>query len=381
MLLPGSIMRFTSIALFLSVTATLVQGFSVSILQGSRRLSSSTSRWDAPSADRDEMETTTTQSNPLQSLEDARHEFEQAWRQSTQPSSIGCTSPNFPVMTSIARQRMELEIQLLQQLLPTEAEKEEQRHVIPMSDHKDDYYVFADREAPNNDNDRKAIDALEELWMTEGGGARIRQDFIGQSSTKKEEDDDGQYVPDVTMYVNMIQQMERGGVSSGLRQEEQILHHLCQANPEQWADVHVRYALLLYYQGRTVESYHAALDALAIKPWHFEAYQVLVQLSLRHPLFRSESYAQNRADNDDDDTDHVDRQCFASALRYARRGMPRNRYSHRRKEWVEWATEKAKQQFHQMEQATQDYYDTCDLSTVEDNEQPKDGSDNENVWQ
>jgi hypothetical protein len=68
--------------------------------------------------------------------------------------------------------------------------------------------------------------------------------------------------------------------SPGMRYEEGRLRQMIRQFPT-WAEPRARLALLLFFQGRTHDSHDAALDTLCLKPWHFEIYPLLVLLSLR----------------------------------------------------------------------------------------------------
>jgi hypothetical protein len=68
--------------------------------------------------------------------------------------------------------------------------------------------------------------------------------------------------------------------SPGMRYEEGRLLEMIRDYPT-WAEPRARLALLFFFQGRTRDSYTAALETLQLKPWHFEIYPLLVLLSLR----------------------------------------------------------------------------------------------------
>lgn len=122
-----------------------------------------------------------------------------------------------PPLTSVERQRRQVELQLIDSL----------------------------RESDD------ALDELMHLWITERDA---------ESAT-------------------MILQMQES-CSKGLVEEEWALREMMTRYPT-WAEPVIRFATVLYYKGRTEESYEVALQALRLKPWHYEAPQLLVLLALR----------------------------------------------------------------------------------------------------
>lgn len=68
--------------------------------------------------------------------------------------------------------------------------------------------------------------------------------------------------------------------SEGLVDEEAQLRAMIRDH-EQWAEPRVRLATLLFFKGRTAEAYQTALEARRVKPWHFELCPLLIMLSLR----------------------------------------------------------------------------------------------------
>jgi hypothetical protein len=126
--------------------------------------------------------------------------------------------------------------------------------------------------------------------------------------------------------------------SAGLVEEERLLRQMVERHPT-WTEPVLRLATLLYYKGRTEESYQMAIDALELKPWHIEAPQLLVLLSLRN-------------------------QDVGQALYWARRGLPplrgdapedRAPSSHRRQRWVERALGQAQEQLVEAELAIEEF--------------------------
>jgi tetratricopeptide (TPR) repeat protein len=107
--------------------------------------------------------------------------------------------------------------------------------------------------------------------------------------------------------------------SPGLEREQAILTEMLEAYPT-WVENQVRLATLLYYKGETQQSRQIVRDALKIKPWHFEAVQLLVMLALR--------------DGD-----------LGKAIVVARQSLP-PLGSKRRDKWVNGAVREAKAQYH-----------------------------------
>lgn len=143
------------------------------------------------------------------------------------------------------------------------------------------------------------------------------------------------YEPNCVDAAAALQAMENE-CSEGLVVEHATLHDLMQAFPT-WAEPRVRLATLLFFKGETHASYAMALEAMQMKPWHFEIYSLLVMLSLRE-------------------------QNLGQALYWSRRGLPPIRYESdgetihnntRRTAWVAWAVRLAQEQLNDAERATQ----------------------------
>lgn len=118
--------------------------------------------------------------------------------------------------------------------------------------------------------------------------------------------------------------------SDGLVEEEKALKAMVDRNPH-WAEPRVRLATLLFFKGRTEESYRVALEARELKPWHFEICPLLIMLSLRQ-------------------------QDMGRALFWARLGLPSLKEegpNQRRKEWIKRSVELATEQLRQAERATE----------------------------
>jgi len=118
--------------------------------------------------------------------------------------------------------------------------------------------------------------------------------------------------------------------SSGLLVEQQQLKRMIETHPS-WAEPYARLATLLFYKGRTQESYNMVLKAVELKPWHFECYTLLIMLSLRQ-------------------------QDLGQALYWARQSLLPFREggkNRRRQEWVDTALQQAAKQWRDAEKAMQ----------------------------
>jgi len=143
--------------------------------------------------------------------------------------------------------------------------------------------------------------------------------------------------------------------SSGLVREERELRRMIDENPH-WAEPRVRLAALYFFKGETDESYRTALEAQKIKPWHFEIVPLLIMLSLRQ-------------------------EDMSQALFWARSGLPHLRDgrppSKRRREWVDRAVAKAREQWEEAERATEAFLS----GNANHNDDASAGSKKEEMWQ
>lgn len=71
-----------------------------------------------------------------------------------------------------------------------------------------------------------------------------------------------------------------GDCSPGLFHERAILEAITRDYPS-WAEPQMRLGALLYYKGETEQARELAMGTLQLKPWHFEAYQLLILLALQ----------------------------------------------------------------------------------------------------
>lgn len=71
-----------------------------------------------------------------------------------------------------------------------------------------------------------------------------------------------------------------GEVSPGLFHERRVLEAITRDYPS-WAEPQMRLGALLYYKGETEHAKQLAIRTLNLKPWHFEAYQLMILLSLQ----------------------------------------------------------------------------------------------------
>lgn len=209
--------------------------------------------------------------NDMEDLQKKRGEFEELMKDQSLMTPKQQNQPSFPIMTTAGRRRRELEIDLLTSMKESD----------------------------------DGVDELMHLWLYE-------------------------HTVDEAM---MLESME-DQCSPGLVEEQRTLKRMIQENPH-WAEPRVRLATLLFFKGETQESHHVAIEAMNIKPWHFEIYQLLVMLALRQ-------------------------RDMGQALFWARSGLPQLRQNsksnnRKRKEWVERHIKLAHEQWQQAEQATEDY--------------------------
>jgi tetratricopeptide (TPR) repeat protein len=128
-----------------------------------------------------------------------------------------------------------------------------------------------------------------------------------------------------------LQEMELGGCSPGLVREEEQLRAMIQRYGMEWVEPMSRLAVLLFTKGRLSEAMDLVQKVLEIKPWHFEAGQLLVIMLLREGDYNN-------------------------ALRAARSYMLPNFNDHtdsrRRKRWVRDKVNQARGLFRQALEAT-----------------------------
>lgn len=255
--------------------------FSSSALRCPERFRAHPKQYEQPSQHRLEALHQPDLDGELEHLDKARKEFETLFLNdddddddTNDDETSGENLPSLLLLTSAGRHRRRLEMDLLESL--------------------------------QDSND--AVDELMHLWM---------------------------YEPNCAEAAAALQAME-DECSEGLVVEQATLHDLMQAFPA-WAEPRVRLATLLFFKGETQASYAMALEAIQMKPWHFEIYSLLVMLSLRE-------------------------QNIGQALYWARRGLPSIRYepdgetiqkNTRRKAWVAWAVRQAQEQWNDAERATQ----------------------------
>jgi hypothetical protein len=78
-----------------------------------------------------------------------------------------------------------------------------------------------------------------------------------------------------------LREMELGNCSPGLFREEAQLRSMIQRYGSEWVEPMSRLAVLLFTKGHLVEAMSLVRNVLQVKPWHFEAGQLLVVLLLR----------------------------------------------------------------------------------------------------
>lgn len=202
----------------------------------------------------------------MEEFEAALQEFELLMKPSKSDSSLTTTttsenllSPGVKPLTASSRRNMELELKLLRQL-----------------EESDD-----------------VVDPLVELWTAE------RLDAAKD-----------------------LQEMELGNCSAGLVREEAQLRAMIQRYGSEWVEPMSRLAVLLFTKGRLMEAMDLVRNVVQVKPWHFEAGQLLVVMLLR---------------NGD----------YAGAIRAARTytlpELNENTHHRRRKRWVNEMTRQAQE--------------------------------------
>ncbi|KAL7561865.1 hypothetical protein ACA910_009698 [Epithemia clementina (nom. ined.)] len=212
------------------------------------------------------------------------------------------------LMTSAGRRRRQLEIELLRQLSVNDGAGED------LVDHSFDdgqgVSERSDEEMGYNDDDysdnaataSSVVDELMHLWMYEHG-------------------------PEPAAQLEAMQQT----CTPGMALEEAQLRDMMDQYPT-WAEPRARLAILLFMKGISDESRDFALEALKLKPWHFDVYPVLIMISLRN-------------------------QNIGEALYWARQSLPTYRpnsvgNSKRTKAWVDRALAQASEQWEQAERET-----------------------------
>ncbi|KAG7356937.1 hypothetical protein IV203_001625 [Nitzschia inconspicua] len=78
-----------------------------------------------------------------------------------------------------------------------------------------------------------------------------------------------------------LRQMELGNCSPGLVREEAQLRAMIEQYGTEWVEPMNRLAVLLFTKGRLMEAMDLIRNVLQVKPWHFEAGQLLVVMLLR----------------------------------------------------------------------------------------------------
>ena len=203
----------------------------------------------------------------MEEFEAARHQFEEMMS-ITETSKEASPTTTVKPLTASSKRLMELELKLLEQL---------------------------------EDSD-DVVDPLVELWTAE------RQDAAKE-----------------------LQEMELGDCSPGLVREEAQLRAMIQRYGSEWVEPMSRLAVLLFTKGRLAEAMELERKVLEVKPWHFEAGQLLVIMLLREGHFQS-------------------------ALRAAKTYMLPNFNEHtdsrRRKQWVREKVSQAQGLFRQALEAT-----------------------------
>jgi hypothetical protein len=136
--------------------------------------------------------------------------------QHQQQQGTGASLSQQPILTTGARRRRQLEMDLVKSLLDSD----------------------------------QAADELVHLWMHETGDAQAAAVMSKMQET----------------------------CSAGLVREESDLQQMIAQYPT-WAEPRVRLAFVYYFQDRMAESTQMAKEAVECKPWHFEGLRLLVLLS------------------------------------------------------------------------------------------------------
>ena len=215
--------------------------------------------------------------------------------------STSDNSSAFMPMTSAGRRRRQLEIGLLRQMclddgaaIYTSHDKQEEESLQSQQE-----------ESANNMNAHHyscVVDELVHLWMYEHG-------------------------PEPAAQLEAMQEI----CTPGMALEEQQLRAMMDQYPT-WAEPRARLAMLLFMKGISDEARDLALEALKLKPWHFDVYPLLITLSLRC-------------------------QDMGQALYWARQSLPTYRPNSagnrkRLKAWVDRALAQASDQWEQAERET-----------------------------
>jgi hypothetical protein len=220
-----------------------------------------------------------TSSNGMDGYEAAREAFETSFRDSSSRSSL--SSSFAKPLTANSKRIMELELKLLAQL------------------------------ADSDD----VVDPLVDLWVGERADAS-----------------------------HILRDMEEiGTCSPGLQREEGLLRDMVERYGLEWVEPMSRLALLLFTKGRNAEAIELTRKVLEIKPWHFEAGQLMVVM-----LLREEYYAE----------------ALKVARSYCLPSLNEHTNNRRRKAWVQEMTRRAQEILRQARMVT--VYATQADSSLED---------------
>jgi hypothetical protein len=131
--------------------------------------------------------------------------------------------------------------------------------------------------------------------------------------------------------VQELRAMEVGTCSPGLFHEEEQLRAMIQRYEKDWVEPMSRLALLLFTKGRLEEAIDLTRQVLDVKPWHFEAGQLLVVMLLRKSDYKGAVHA---------------------ARTYSLPALNDNTNNKRRAAWVEQKVRQAQEMFRQAQAAT-----------------------------
>lgn len=223
-----------AVAIIMAVLVSTVQGFSVSSASSSKKAvsyktSASLHQNHCPHNHHPQhyypLLLAVSGKDGMEEFENARQEFEKLMTTSPRSSTATASMQDKKKpLTASTKRLMELELKLLKQL----------------------------------DDSDEVVDPLVELWTAERADA-----------------------------AKDLQEMELGNCSPGLVREEAQLRAMIERYGSEWVEPMSRLAVLLFTKGRLMEAMDLIRKVLIVKPWHFEAGQLLVVMLLRNGDYTS----------------------------------------------------------------------------------------------